>query len=97
LKLLLCPIEGNPSHTWYDRQIRICGENNNGKVAKAYQKCLPGDCLELMPLDCHLFANVQEEGTAKNVTLTFHIHDAHPDAALKYSFATPHKVFDALQ
>jgi hypothetical protein len=31
------------------------------------------------------------------VAITFHIHDAHPKAALKYSFATPHKVFDALQ
>jgi hypothetical protein len=96
LKSLLCPIEGNPSRTWYDKQITHCGENNNGKVVKAYQNCLPGDSPELMPLDCHLFADVQE-GAAKNVALTFHIHHAHPNAALKYSFATPHKVFDALQ
>lgn len=97
LKSLPCPIEGNPSRTWYDRQIKISGEMNNSKVSKSYQNCLPGDSPELMPLDCHLFADVQE-GAAKNVALTFHIHgDAHPDAALKYSFVTPHKVFDSLQ
>jgi hypothetical protein len=96
LKSLSCPIEGNPSRTWYDRQIKIYGETNNSKVAKAYQNCLPGDSPELMPLDCHLFADVQE-GAAKNVALTYHILDGHADAALKYSFATPHKVFDALQ
>lgn len=96
LKSLPCPIEGNPSRTWYDRQIKITGEVNNSKVAKTYQNCLPGDSPELMPLDCHLFADLQE-GAAKNVALTYHIHEAHPDASLKYSFATPHKVFAALQ
>jgi hypothetical protein len=96
LKSLPCPIEGNPSRTWWDRQIKICGETNNAKVAKTYKNCLPGDSPELMPLDCHLFADVQE-GAAKNVALTYHIRDGHADAALKYSFATPHKVFDAIQ
>ena len=90
LKSLSCPIEGNPSRTWYDRQIKICGETNNSKVAKAYQNCLPGDSPELMPLDCHLFADVQE-GAAKNVALTYHIHDGHADAALKYSLPPPTK------
>ena len=95
LKTLKCPIEGNPSRTWYDRQIKICGENND-KVAKRYRNCLPGDSPELMPLDNHLFADLQE-GAAKNVALTFHIKDGDPDAPLKYSFATPHKVYDSLQ
>ena len=108
LKSLPCPIEGNPNRTWYDRQIKICG-SNNVKVSKRYRDCLPGDSPELMPLDCHLFADLQE-GASKNVALTFHIKetkapkkneppdpDPDPDAHLKYSFATPNKVFSALQ
>jgi hypothetical protein len=95
LKTLPCPIEGNPNRTWYDRQIKICGENNQ-KVERRYKNCLPGDSPELMPLDCHLFADLQE-GAAKNVALTFHILDGDEDAHLKYSFATPAKVFEALQ
>jgi hypothetical protein len=96
LKSLPCPIEGNPSRTWWDRQIKICGEENNSKVAKRYRNCLPGDSPELMPLDCHLFADLKE-GAAKNVALTFHIKENDDDAALKYSFATPKKVYSALQ
>jgi hypothetical protein len=69
---------------------------NNSKVAKGYQNCLPGDSPELMPLDNHLFTDLQE-GVAKNVALTYHIHDDHADAAIKYSFAAPCKVYDALQ
>jgi hypothetical protein len=56
-----------------------------------------------MPLDCHLFANLQE-GASKNVALTFHIkegnkddQDPDPNSDIKYSFAMPKKVFDALQ
>jgi hypothetical protein len=95
LKSLPCPIEGNPNRTWYDRQIKICGENNS-KVSKRYQNCLPGDSPELMPLDCHLFADLQE-GAAKNVALTYHIKENDEDSSLKYSFATPVKVYDSLQ
>lgn len=49
LKSLPCPIEGNPSRTWYDGQIKIVGNENNSKVAKRYRNCLPGDSPELMP------------------------------------------------
>jgi hypothetical protein len=96
LKSLPCPIEGNPDRTWHDRQIKICGENN-AKVAKRYRNCLPGDSPELrMPLDCHLFADMQK-GAAKNVALTYHIKENDEDAGLKYSFATPAKVYESLQ
>ena len=96
LRSLPCPIEGNPTRTWYDRQIKICGENN-AKVAKRYRNCLPGDSPELMPcLDCHLFADLQE-GAAKNVALTYHIKVTDEDSNLKYSFATPAKVYESLQ
>ena len=96
LKTLPCPIEGNPSRTWWDRQIKICGDENNAKVSKRYRNCLPGDSPELMPLDCHLFADLKE-GAGKNVALTFHINDNDENAAIKYSFATPRKVYSALQ
>ena len=95
LKSLKCPIEGAPSRTWYDRQIKICGENNE-KVVKRYRNGLPGDSPELMPLDNHLFGDLQE-GAAKNVALTYHLKDGDPDFHLKYSFATPRKVYTSLQ
>ena len=38
-----------------------------------------------------------QEGAAKNVALTYHINEGHEDWAKKYSFATPAKVYDALQ
>jgi hypothetical protein len=96
LKSLPCPIEGNPSRTWYDRQIKISGDENNSQVAKRYKNCLPGDSPELMPLDNHLFADLQE-GAGKNVALSYHIKDGDADSALKYSFATPRKVYNSLQ
>ena len=95
LRTLPCPIEGNPDRTWHDRQIKIGGEND-AKVSKRYKGKLPGDSPELMPLDCHLFSDLQE-GAAKNVALTYHITEGHEDSACKYSFATPGKVFEALQ
>jgi hypothetical protein len=48
-----------------------------------------------MPLDCHLFVDLQE-GAAKNVALTYHIKENDEDLSLKYSFATPVKVFNSL-
>jgi hypothetical protein len=74
LKSLPCPIKGNPDRTWYDRQIKICGETDNAKVHTRYKNCLPGDSPELMPLDNHLFANLQV-GASKNVALTYHIKE----------------------
>jgi len=96
LKTLPCPIEGNPNRTWQGRQIKISGDENNGKVVKRYRDCLPGDSPELMPLDNHLFGDLQE-GAAKNVALTHYIKEGDPNASLKYSFATPRKVYSSLQ
>jgi hypothetical protein len=96
LKSLPCPIEGWEDRTWHDRQIFICGKTNNALVLKSYNNCLPGDSPELMPLDCHLFADLQE-GAAKNVALTYHISKDDEEFTDKYSFATPHQVFSALQ
>jgi hypothetical protein len=82
---------------------KLCGTTNNRKVSQRYKNCLPDDSPELMPLDCHLFANLQE-GAFKNVALTFHIkegnkndQDPDPNSDIKYSFMMPKKVFDALQ
>jgi hypothetical protein len=49
-----------------------------------------------MPLDCHLFADLQE-GAAKNVAITYHIKMTDEDVGLKYSFAMPAKVYESLQ
>jgi hypothetical protein len=62
-----------------------------------------------MPLDNHLFADLQE-GASKNVALIYHIKEKKkprkneppdpnpdPDADIKYSFSTPKNVFNALQ
>ena len=109
LKSLPCPIEGNPNRMWYNRQIKICGETNNAKVHMQCKNCLPRDSPELMPLDNHLFTDLQE-GTLKNIALTYHIKEKKkpkkneppdpnpdPDANIKYSFLTPKNIFDALQ
>jgi hypothetical protein len=93
LKSLPCPIDGYPTRTWWDRQIKITGAENNSKVAKRYQDCLPGDSPELMPLDCHLFADMKA-GSSNNVCLTNHLQEGDP---LKHSFATPQQVFLSLQ
>jgi hypothetical protein len=94
LKSLPCPVEGNPNRTWYDRQIKIWGENN-AKAAKRYKNCLPGDSL---PSDCHFLLFVDKKETAaKNVALTYHIKENDEYAGLKYSFATPAKFMESLQ
>ena len=49
-----------------------------------------------MPLDNHLFGDLQE-GAAKNVALTYFIKEGDPNFGLKYSFATPQKVYSSLQ
>jgi hypothetical protein len=95
-KSLPCPIEGNPSCTCYDQQIKIIGENSHAKVAARYKNCLPGDSPEMMPLDYHLFADLKERA-ARDVALIFHLTANNNEWALKYSFATPAKVFQALQ
>jgi hypothetical protein len=92
LKSLPCPIPGWESRTWWDRQIKICGENNK-LVHNRYKNCLPGDGPEFMPLDNHLFGDLQE-GASKNVALTSFLKK---DDVAKYTFATPKKVYAALQ
>jgi hypothetical protein len=49
-----------------------------------------------MPLDNHLFGNLQE-GAAKNVALTYYIKEGGPNACLEYSFAMLRKVYSSLQ
>lgn len=93
LKNMACPIEGWPERTWYDRQVRICGDANNAKVSSYYKNKLPGDSPELMPLDCHLFSDLNE-ACCRNVALTNHLQDDHE---LKYSLRTPDKVHGSLQ
>jgi hypothetical protein len=44
-----------------------------------------------------LFGDLVQEGAAKNITLTYYIKEDDPNAALKYSFAMPRKVYASLQ
>jgi len=60
MKSLKCPIEGNPNRTWFNRFIKISGRDYLPRVAKSYWHTLVGDSPELMPLDCHLFADIKE-------------------------------------
>jgi len=91
LKTLKCPIEGWPERTWADRFIKLRGKYND-MVVKRYKDCLPGDSPELMPLDCHLFADIKE-GTARNVALTFFLNDEDPR---KYSMRGPNHVYRSI-
>jgi hypothetical protein len=95
--ILSCLIQGNSSRTWQDRQIKIGGNENNAKGAKRYSDCLPGDGPELMPLDNHLFGNLQE-GAAKNVALSYYIKRVIPTPLSSTPLgATPQKVHSSLQ
>lgn len=53
----------------------------------------PGDSPETMPLDNHLFADVNE-GVSRNVAFTFDLDDDDPH---KYSLATPRKAYQSIQ
>jgi hypothetical protein len=77
LRKLACPIEGWLDRTWADRFIKIRGQYNL-KDAKHYENTLPGDSPELMPLDCHLFADVKE-GVARSVGFSFFLPNDDPD------------------
>jgi hypothetical protein len=95
LRSLPCPIQGNPSQTWYDWQIKICGEANNAKASKGIKVVFrrqPQVNASWLSLICW-----HARGGCKNVALTYHINEGHEDWAKKYSFATPAKVYDALQ
>ena len=92
LKSLKCPIVGNPNRTWFDRFIKICGKYND-QVDARYRNCLPGDSPELMPLDCHLFADIKE-GVARNIALSFWMEKDDP---MKYDASTPQKLFQSIQ
>jgi hypothetical protein len=88
IKSLPCPTADNPNRTWYDR---IKGKNND-LVNRRYENCLPGDSPELMPLDCHLFSDIQE-GLARNIALS---HWMAADNPLKYDGSTPHKIYRSI-
>jgi hypothetical protein len=45
-----------------------------------------------MPLDCHLFSDIQE-GLARNIALS---HWMAPDNPLKYDGSTPHKIYRSI-
>ena len=92
LKKLKCPIEGWAERTWADRFIRLRGQYS-ACVSRYYKDSLPGDSPELMPLDCHLFADIKE-GVAHNVAFSYVLPDNDND---KYSLATPTKAFEAIQ
>ena len=87
-----CPTDDQPDRTWYDRVIKIVGKNNE-LVHKRYQNKLPGDSPEMMPLDCHLFADLRE-GLALNIAMSFWMKADNP---LKYKGATPLQIFDAIR
>ena len=87
-----CTTEWHPARTWFDHVIKIVGKENNSKVHKRYQNRLPGDSPELMPLDNHLFADIRE-ALGKNIALSYWLKDDDP---LKYSEATPMKIYDSI-
>jgi hypothetical protein len=93
LKTLKC--EGSqgqfPGRTWYDRLIKLEGKYNEG-ISKRYQHKLPGDSPELMPLDCHLFADLRE-GLGRNVAYTYWLEDSVPR---KYLALTPTKLYHSI-
>ena len=91
LKSKNCPLPNHPERTYFDRIIKIVGENNN-KVHKRYQNRLPGDSPELMPLDNHLFADIRE-ALGGNIGMTYWMDDDNP---LKYSAATPDKIYRSI-
>jgi hypothetical protein len=84
MKSLPCPIDGNPNRTWFDRFIKITGTYCD-RVHKRYKYTLPGDSPELMPLDCHLFADIQE-ALARNIAMSSWMA---ADDKLKYCASTP--------
>jgi hypothetical protein len=91
LKNWKCPIQGNPNRSWYDRIIKLSGSYND-KVAAAYKHTLPGDSPEVMSLDNHLFADLEECNT-RNIAFSFHLPEGDP---MKYSSSTPHRLWNSL-
>jgi hypothetical protein len=67
------------------------GKPNKGRRAtsKKGRRQLPPLPWQLMPLDCHLFSDIQE-GLARNIALSYWIA---PDNPLKYDGSTPHKIY----
>ena len=91
LKSKKCPLPHHPERTYFDRIIKIVGENIN-KVHKRYQNRLPGDSPELMPLDNHLFADIKE-ALGKNIGMSRWMPD---NNSQKDSAATPDKVYASI-
>jgi hypothetical protein len=94
LKSLKCPIPGDNStkdRNWFDRLIKIEGVNNH-RVSNRYNHTLPGDSPELMPLDCHLFADLKE-ALARNIAFTFWMQK---NDERKYKGGTPYHVYQSI-
>ena len=91
MKSLKCPTPDNPERTWFDRFIKIEGRFNRG-LDNRYKNCLPGDSPELMPLDCHLFADIKE-ALARNVAYSFWMPKGDPR---KYDASTPDATFRSI-
>lgn len=91
MKSLKCPNEEQPDRTWFDRVIKLEGTYSDS-VHPRYKAKLPGDSPELMPLDCHLFADIKE-ALARNIALSFWLPPDHP---AKYSAATPNQIYKSL-
>lgn len=91
LQTLKCPTSEKPDRTWYDRFIKLKGKYNE-KVSNRYKNTLPGDSPELMPLDCHLFADTRE-GLARNIALSFWMEK---NDERKYDASTPNNLFKSI-
>jgi hypothetical protein len=96
MKSKKCPIphddsEFSRNRTWFDRMIKI-EKPNKARVHERYNNKLPGDSPELMPLDCHLFADLKE-ALARNIAFTFWMEKADKR---KYKGGTPNEVYQSI-
>lgn len=91
MKTKTCPCAWNPERTWYDRFIKIDGVYND-RVSNYYKGKLPGDSPELMPVDCHPFADVKE-ALARNIALSYWM-PATDDR--KYKCSTPIEIRESV-
>ena len=92
MKQQACPTDEKPNRTWCDRFIKLTGSYND-RAPKIYCDNLMGDSPELMSLDNHLFADV-EEAVARNIAFSFHFPEGHQD---KYSASTPNRMYASIE
>lgn len=91
LKSLKCPIGWNPERTWCDRFIHLHGHCNIG-LPTTFMNTLPGDLPEMVPLDCHLFADLIE-ANSYNTAFSHLLPEGHP---AKCSSSTPNRMRNSL-